>query len=518
MKPCCVPGCSDKVAKRFAIPSEKRIRDIWLQRINNDNLIYLNYRKLKHYRVYFTEPSEQNSFSYSPQQQTFVTPENIKEILKGSTRWNTEAGPSWASDSPHLTFNTTTKTYSSATKPSRALFISDNEKHEHREHKLKTSEHRESEEIDTLGIELLPTTSPPEFVTIVTKRKVSFPVGSPKRNSVLQIGGVMRQKHINNILRGKVVRRANSDPLTSLAFINGFVEVGEDDCCLPQQYRIYQEQINKFEVRDSDVYLLSHLKTGTTWTLEMIWLILNNLDYELARKRELINRCPNFELPVHTETDLWFPETDFMTHLNKMPNPRCIRSHLHWSLLPEQIRDGTKKPKIISVMRNAEDTCISYYHHCRLLEGYTGSFDDFYRLFLAGRTLYGPFWKQVLSVWRQRHTHNILFIKYVDMKENLKKVIEDVARFLERDLSEGDINSLAKHLSFDSMKNNAAVNLEQVIKGFAKEKNLNIEDGHFIRCGVVGSHKSKLTEEQIEQFKVWTREHIDGTGLEYENL
>ncbi|KAF5288756.1 hypothetical protein FQA39_LY15247 [Lamprigera yunnana] len=114
MKPCCVPGCSDKVAKRFAIPSEKRIRDIWLQRINNDNLIYLNYSKLKHYHVYFTEPSEQNSFSYSPQQQTFVTPENIKEILKGSTQWNTEAGPSWASDSPDLTFNTPTKTYSSA--------------------------------------------------------------------------------------------------------------------------------------------------------------------------------------------------------------------------------------------------------------------------------------------------------------------------------------------------------------------------------------------------------------------
>ncbi|KAF5272762.1 hypothetical protein FQA39_LY07789 [Lamprigera yunnana] len=154
MKPCCVPGCSDKVAKRFAILSEKRIRDIWLQRINNDNLIYLNYSKLKHYRVCknhflsvycdagklkryslpslylpdFTEPSEQNSFSYSPQQQTFVTPENVKEILKGSTRWNTEAGPSWASDSPHLTFNTPTKTYSSATKPSRTLFISDNEK------------------------------------------------------------------------------------------------------------------------------------------------------------------------------------------------------------------------------------------------------------------------------------------------------------------------------------------------------------------------------------------------------
>jgi hypothetical protein len=40
--------------------------------------------------------------------------------------------------------------------------------------------------------------------------------------------------------------------------------------------------------------------------------------------------------------------------------------------------------QIIYVARNVKDTCVSYYHHCKLLEGYTGSFEDYCKLFLGG--------------------------------------------------------------------------------------------------------------------------------------
>lgn len=39
---------------------------------------------------------------------------------------------------------------------------------------------------------------------------------------------------------------------------------------------------------------------------------------------------------------------------------------------------------MVYVCRNAKDTCVSYYHHCRLLEGYTGDFQEFCQLFLSG--------------------------------------------------------------------------------------------------------------------------------------
>jgi len=63
--------------------------------------------------------------------------------------------------------------------------------------------------------------------------------------------------------------------------------------------------------------------------------------------------------------------------------PKTIQSHLHWSLLPKQIRDGTKKPKIIYVARNPKDLCVSYFHHRVLIEGYKGSLDEHVDEFVA---------------------------------------------------------------------------------------------------------------------------------------
>ncbi|KAF5300812.1 hypothetical protein FQA39_LY19120 [Lamprigera yunnana] len=238
---------------------------------------------------------------------------------------------------------------------------------------------------------------------------------------------------------------------------SGFIEIGKDNFCFLGYYKNYKEKINKFEVRDSDVYLVAHPKTGTTWAQEMIWLIVNDLNYETAQEN-ILKRFPSIEYGAHYENETGLYDIDYMTYLNEMPSPRCIRSHLHWSLLPEQIKNGIKKPKIISVIRKVEDVCVSYYYHCKLLEGYIGTFEEFCKLFLAGRTIYGPFWKSVLSVWEQRHRFNILFLKYSDMKKDLVGVIKTVANYLERDLSEDAIQELSKHLSFDSMKNNSNVN------------------------------------------------------------
>lgn len=41
--------------------------------------------------------------------------------------------------------------------------------------------------------------------------------------------------------------------------------------------------------------------------------------------------------------------------------------------------------QIVYVARNPKETCISYYHHGRLLEAYNGNLDEFCKLFLAGR-------------------------------------------------------------------------------------------------------------------------------------
>ena len=46
-------------------------------------------------------------------------------------------------------------------------------------------------------------------------------------------------------------------------------------------------------------------------------------------------------------------------------------------------------PQIIYVAREAKDVAVSYYHHYRLMTGYTGSCEDFIEAFVAeiGKTI-----------------------------------------------------------------------------------------------------------------------------------
>ncbi|KAF5280174.1 hypothetical protein FQR65_LT15037 [Abscondita terminalis] len=321
----------------------------------------------------------------------------------------------------------------------------------------------------------------------------------------------------------KIEGKNDIDRLLNEKFVcevrSGFVEVGVDNFCVPVYYEKYKERIDDFEVRDSDVYVVAHPKTGTTWAQEMIWMIVNNLDYEAASE-DILKRFPTLETIAHIDNDVanmsLFYGKDFLSYLEDMPAPRCIKSHLHWSMLPKQIKSGAKKPKIISVLRSAEDTCVSFYHHCKLMEGYKGTFDEFCELFLAGRSCYGPFWKSVLSIWQERHRSNILFIKYIDMKKDLGGVIRKVASFLERDLNDEAIERLVKHLSFDSMQRNPAVNLKLVIDLYSMLFNVKMAENGFIRRGVVGGYKTEMTEEQIVRFKEWAEKELAGTDLDVE--
>lgn len=129
--------------------------------------------------------------------------------------------------------------------------------------------------------------------------------------------------------------------------------------------------------------------------------------------------------------------------------------------------------------------------------------------------LYGSFWKHVFGFWEHLDSSNILFIKYEDMKADLASVIREVAKFLEKELTEEQIEILAKHLSFESMKKNNAVNGEDSLEYLRKNNLVNV-DGSFIRAGKVGKYKEELSPEIIKQFDAWIKKNIAGTSLENE--
>ncbi|KAF2886583.1 hypothetical protein ILUMI_19590 [Ignelater luminosus] len=309
-------------------------------------------------------------------------------------------------------------------------------------------------------------------------------------------------------------------------FCKEYVSIGEDRTSMPVQYLQFAEQIKNFEVLDDDIWIVTYPRTGTTWSQEMIWMIANNLDFEGANE-PLVLRFPFLELSALFDEEKLYAalkigrgiynlnSVEFTANLKR--RPRFIKTHLPYSLLPDQIKNGTKKPKIIYVARNPKDTCVSFCHHGSLFVGWKIDVDTFAKLFIAERSMYGSFWKHVLGFWKQRDAPNIFFIKYEDMKEDHPAVIRKVARFLGKELTDEQVGILVKHLSFESMKKNNAVNWEDYVQQL-KKNNVGNKDDSFIRIGKVGTYKKELSPDTIKEFDAWTKKNITGTSLENEPI
>lgn len=86
------------------------------------------------------------------------------------------------------------------------------------------------------------------------------------------------------------------------------------------------------------------------------------------------------------------------------------------------------------------------------------------------------------------------------MKNDLQSTIEQVAKFLNKTVTEVQMRKLLEHLNFDSMKNNTAVNYENT-------RNTTLK---FMRKGVVGDYRNLMSEETIEKFDVWISKNDKG--------
>ncbi|KAJ8669934.1 hypothetical protein QAD02_001193 [Eretmocerus hayati] len=287
---------------------------------------------------------------------------------------------------------------------------------------------------------------------------------------------------------------------------------------LPEDYELIADAVENFEVRDDDVWVCSFPKTGTTWVQEMVWGVTH--DSDLGNSREHINiRFPFLEFSGTTSfarvarreqvTDVpsWVPNS--VEFCKNSSSPRHIKSHLPFHLLPRQIRNGERKPKIVYISRNAKDTCISYYHFLNSFEGHHGTLKQFCQLFLGDKVIYGPFWDHLLGFWGKEDMKNLLIIKFEDMKKDLQSVIRKTASFLGKELSNDKVLSLADHLSFTQMKENSSLNRNAYLE-FIKSTNFfgNTEcdggnkecEGKFFRDGRSGQWKTVMSPEMIRRF------------------
>ncbi|BFZ24860.1 hypothetical protein BsWGS_27898 [Bradybaena similaris] len=238
--------------------------------------------------------------------------------------------------------------------------------------------------------------------------------------------------------------------------------------------------IHTFDVREDDIWVVSFPKAGTTWLQEIVYLIVNNGNFEAASQTNIDERFPYFEFIVPG-----------MKAISQMPSPRLIKSHLPLSLLPNQITQ--KKPKVIYIARNPKDTVVSYYNFItkfltELEITFSGTFETFCQLFVDDLVYYGPWWKHVKEAWDKRDDENVLVLFYEDLHIDPHKTVQDIALFLGRPVSKGVVDAIVKHCSFESMKSNKSVNYDWLKSGEIARK-----DESFLRKGQVGDWKNHLS-------------------------
>ncbi|KAH6831662.1 sulfotransferase 12 [Perilla frutescens var. hirtella] len=264
-----------------------------------------------------------------------------------------------------------------------------------------------------------------------------------------------------------------------------------------------------FQAQDSDIFLVTTPKSGTTWLKAIIFALINRQRHPIAANdHPLLSHNPHDLVP--------FLEIKLYAHnqipdLASFPSPRLFSTHIPYVSLPESLKN-TSKCKLIYLCRNPKDTFVSLWHFTnklRLPEMGTNGIEEVFDRFCNGISLYGPFWDHVLEYWKLsvEHPERVLFLKYEDMKEQPQFNLRRVAEFLDcPSVTADEEEQILKLCSFDNLSN-----LEVNTKGALSSGELN---NAFFRRGEVGDWKNHLSAEMVQKLDQITKDKLCGSGLD----
>lgn len=160
----------------------------------------------------------------------------------------------------------------------------------------------------------------------------------------------------------------------------------------------YENILSNFTVRDSDTFVVTYVKAGTTWTQQIIHLLLR----QGIPGGQYGESVPWLEALSSDILDSREAPTWSIEKLNKvsLETPRYFKSHANIEIMPENV--NYFKNKIIYVARNPKDTVVSLYHHARNKPEfqYNSDFQTFVYLFLLGKVENGCWFKHIKD-WYQ---------------------------------------------------------------------------------------------------------------------
>ncbi|XP_078607570.1 sulfotransferase 1C4-like isoform X2 [Branchiostoma floridae x Branchiostoma japonicum] len=254
-----------------------------------------------------------------------------------------------------------------------------------------------------------------------------------------------------------------------------------------------------FDIRDDDIMLITYPKAGTWWLHQIVKQILSEQGVTCTAETFLGNMPNLIEFTV--------PGKGPLAELIKTaPSPRVLATHVPVEFLPPGLLGS--KAKIVVLMRNPKDTAVSMFHFSQKVPELPTpeSWDSFTQQFLAGDCPWGPFYDHVLGYWKLKDQHNILFLKYEDMKKDLPAEVKKLSSFLGKPLSDETVQTVVGATQFDSMKKTLGETKMAV----------GLKGGVWTRKGIIGDWKNNFSNDQSRAYDEQYRERLSNTGLEFQ--
>nr|XP_056712368.1 amine sulfotransferase-like [Euleptes europaea] len=260
----------------------------------------------------------------------------------------------------------------------------------------------------------------------------------------------------------------------------------------------YIDSLEDFEIRDSDVFLVTFPKSGTVWTQNILSLIYHEGHRDGTEDTDLMDRVPWLEYNIRS-----------MDYISR-PSPRLFAAHLPYYLVPKGLRN--KRAKVIYVARNPKDVLVSYYHFTRMAVKFetAENFDDFMERFLAGEVLASSWLDHVEGWYAHKGDFNILFLTYEEMKKDLRNSVLKICTFLGKKLTEDELQAVVDKATFDKMRVDPRANYEHMPADI-----LDQDKGRFLRKGTIGDWKNIMTVAQSERFDSVFKERLQNLPLKF---
>jgi len=237
---------------------------------------------------------------------------------------------------------------------------------------------------------------------------------------------------------------------------------------------------NHYRPRRGDTVVSTYPKCGTTW-MEHIVLNLRHYGAEIPLLHDV---APWIEMRWSRKNmDVDLPIEELIDWMECIPHRRQIKSHLPLDYLPYR-----PEVKYLVVGRDMRDAYLSWHAH--MLKADMLEEEDLHAFWLTwvkkgalvekwaeghapaatGDTPH-PHFAFYHNWWQYRDLDNILLVHFNDLLGDLRSEIERIAGFLEIEVDDVAIDTIAQATTFSSMKENAEHLLDHMSKLINKGTN-----------------------------------------------